>query len=294
MLVSVPGLPTPPATGRAPSRQARLQPELTERLDRWHQALAVLGVLLLHLLLFVWLMQGSRPSRMTEAEADLIVVLDTSLAPSVAAKSAPPMPQAPARPQAAAKPLPAPAPAPPPEITPPPIEQPKSSLPEPAPKPEDVQLPAPEPTPAPQMPANRPAAETIAPISDFTSPPSESPADRDNSPDTATARTTTNPSASAIEQRWQAELLRHLDRHLRYPQQARNLRHQGTVLVRFRIDHDGHLHAIALERGSAHDSLNKEALAVLQRAQPLPAPPPELAQADSDVVLPITFRLRRR
>lgn len=125
-------------------------------------------------------------------------------------------------------------------------------------------------------------------------------------PATAIASTPTAPAApqpaAAIDltgvqsgplNEWQITLLRHLHKHLRYPLQARRRHQQGVTLVRFVIDRGGRLHSALLEDSSGHDLLDEEALAVLARAQPLPPPPASVAGTSIEIVVPISYRLRR-
>jgi TonB family protein len=50
--------------------------------------------------------------------------------------------------------------------------------------------------------------------------------------------------------------------------------------------------AAVVVRSSGHDDLDQEALAWIQRAQPLPRPPPEVATDPIELVVPLRFELR--
>jgi periplasmic protein TonB len=105
-----------------------------------------------------------------------------------------------------------------------------------------------------------------------------------------------SPGKSAISARvqasWQKALVDHLNRYKRYPEAARVTGAQGTVVVGFRIDRSGHLLTASIARTSGSAALDEEALAVLRRASPLPAPPNDIAGTMLDLTLPIQFRIR--
>lgn len=98
----------------------------------------------------------------------------------------------------------------------------------------------------------------------------------------------------AAEAAWQSRLLGHLEGFRRYPTRALRQRHEGVTYLRFSVDRHGRVGAVRLERGSGSDLLDAEALEVMRRAQPVPAPPPEIEGDPVEVVVPVQFRLRRR
>ena len=100
------------------------------------------------------------------------------------------------------------------------------------------------------------------------------------------------PSASAAPASWQSRVLSHLAHFKRYPGDARQRRRAGAAWVRFQVDRDGNLLASELVTSSGTVLLDREALQVLQRAQPLPAPPDNvLHQGTVTVTLPVSFKL---
>jgi protein TonB len=92
---------------------------------------------------------------------------------------------------------------------------------------------------------------------------------------------------------FQELLMAHLERHKRYPAAARRQMQQGVVQVAFTMDRGGHVQAVRLARSSGYSILDDEALAVLRRADPLPALPPDRG-ASADFVVPISFSLQQR
>jgi protein TonB len=104
------------------------------------------------------------------------------------------------------------------------------------------------------------------------------------------------PSAASIagaRANWQSKLVGWLARYKRYPRLAQEQHQQGTALLRFSMDRQGRVLSAQLARGSGFSLLDDEAMALIQRAQPLPAPPPELAGERLELVIPIEFSLLR-
>lgn len=100
------------------------------------------------------------------------------------------------------------------------------------------------------------------------------------------------PSTSAVPASWQSRVLGHLGHFKRYPGDARQRKRAGAAWVRFQVDRDGKLLASELVTSSGTVLLDREALQVLQRAQPLPAPPVTLLrQGTVTVTLPVSFKL---
>jgi protein TonB len=69
-------------------------------------------------------------------------------------------------------------------------------------------------------------------------------------------------------------------------------RQEGTPLVRIVIDRAGRVLSVRLEQGSGHELLDAEALALVERAQPLPPLPDDVTAATVEVVVPVNFRVR--
>lgn len=99
---------------------------------------------------------------------------------------------------------------------------------------------------------------------------------------------------AATAQTWQGRLLAHLERHKRYPAEARARRLQGVAVIRFTMDRQGRVLSAAMERSSGHAALDREALALLQRAQPLPQPPAATPGERITLTVPVEFFTRGR
>ena len=61
------------------------------------------------------------------------------------------------------------------------------------------------------------------------------------------------------------------------------------VSLAFTVDRKGNVVSSRVEKSSGSSALDDEALAMIKRAAPLPALPPEVADADLTLVLPIRF-----
>jgi periplasmic protein TonB len=86
---------------------------------------------------------------------------------------------------------------------------------------------------------------------------------------------------------WKSLLLARLERSKRYPAQARG--DHGVSLLAFSIDRQGGVHRARIARSSGSALLDEETLALLQRALPLPSPPPQMRGAQIAVTVPIRY-----
>lgn len=127
--------------------------------------------------------------------------------------------------------------------------------------------------PAPRPAQNQtPAPETTAPVA-RPAPPA--------------------PRASTAPQDWRNRLLAHLDSKKRYPPAAQRLRQEGVAYLRFTMDRSGRVLSSRIDRSSGRPLLDREALAMLGRAQPLPPPPDDVPGATLELVTPVEFFLPR-
>ncbi|WP_299939544.1 energy transducer TonB [uncultured Microbulbifer sp.] len=91
---------------------------------------------------------------------------------------------------------------------------------------------------------------------------------------------------------WQNRLQVHLERRKRYPRRARVRRQQGTPWVRFTMDRQGKVLAVKLHRASGVATLDREVVALVRRAEPLPRPPEEVVGDPLTMVVPVDFFIR--
>ncbi|SDW82288.1 energy transducer TonB [Thiocapsa roseopersicina] len=92
--------------------------------------------------------------------------------------------------------------------------------------------------------------------------------------------------------RYYTELAAWLERHKRYPSQARKMRQEGIVRVRFVIDRSGKVISHRIETSSGHTALDHAASELLRRASPMPAIPASMGRSRLEIVVPIAYRLR--
>ncbi|NTX79913.1 energy transducer TonB [Serratia proteamaculans] len=91
---------------------------------------------------------------------------------------------------------------------------------------------------------------------------------------------------------WESRVKGMLNRIKRYPPDAQRRRRSGMPQVSFSVDAQGRVFDLTLHAPSGTASLDREALAVVMRAQPLPPPPVEmLRQGKVQVTMPIDFNL---
>lgn len=91
---------------------------------------------------------------------------------------------------------------------------------------------------------------------------------------------------------FQRALQRHLIRHMRYPLAARARKEEGVVYVRVAMDRRGYVLSAKVQDASNFPQLDEEGVAVVTRAQPLPAPPEAVAGETLDLIIPVTFSLK--
>jgi protein TonB len=89
---------------------------------------------------------------------------------------------------------------------------------------------------------------------------------------------------------WRSQIVTILEHNKRYPPEARSRGEQGVTKLAFSIDQAGHLLSSRIVASSGSAALDAETLALVQRAQPFPPPPPELA--GSELTVPLRFNIR--
>ena len=102
----------------------------------------------------------------------------------------------------------------------------------------------------------------------------------------------TGESARRMRATWQKELVAHLDRHKRYP--AQRSEKSAEILVGFALDRMGHVLSTSIVKGSGDAAFDAAALAMVRRSDPVPAPPPLVADEGLNFTLPVIFRVKGR
>jgi protein TonB len=88
-----------------------------------------------------------------------------------------------------------------------------------------------------------------------------------------------------------SRVLAQLNRFKQYPRAARQARIEGVVMLHFVMDAEGRVQSAEIAKSSGRPVLDAEALALIRRAQPLPAIPPEFPTRTLDAVVPVAFSL---
>jgi len=168
-------------------------------------------------------------------------------------------------------------------------EEPKIEKPKEKPKKEKVEKPKPKPKPEPepelvqkptQPVVQQQAAKPAAPVQPSAAPAAPSAAD--------VAR------VSAAKATWRGILEAHLKRFHKYPRSAERHNIEGTVLLRFRMTRDGKVLSYSVERTSEHEVLDEAALAMIERAQPLPPLPDDVPGESIEIIIPANFNMPDR
>ena len=170
-----------------------------------------------------------------------------------------------------------------------------------------VPLPAPKPLPTPKppepkplrKPAPKPVQKPTILKEELPVAPSEAELSAAPKPvpvqaaPTATAAPSPSPAVSAAAKAsFEATLLAHLEKHKRYPPEARMRRHQGVSYLHFTMDRQGKVLSYRLYRSSGSQHLDEEVLALIVRAQPLPPIPDDRPESTLEFVVPIQFTIR--
>jgi periplasmic protein TonB len=100
----------------------------------------------------------------------------------------------------------------------------------------------------------------------------------------------TGETAQKVRATWQKELIAHLDKHKRYP--AERTLKSAEILVGFALDRMGHVLSASIVKGSGDDAFDQAALAMVRRSDPVPPPPPLVADEGLNFTLPVIFRVK--
>jgi protein TonB len=175
------------------------------------------------------------------------------------------------------------------------LSNPPTELPPGPPEPES------EKTPPPKEETKPPEEMAVVALPEPEPPKPEPPAEERQAtalPSTV-AVATPAPSAAGAEvvpsvtvRRWESALVAHIERFKRYPAEARARGDRGYAKVAFRIDRDGRVLESRIVESSGSPDLDRESLAMLIRAQPMPRPPGEVQTVDLAFVVPVRFNFK--
>ena len=137
-----------------------------------------------------------------------------------------------------------------------------------------VTAPPPEVTVATVVPPPMTAQQAIAPVAPV--PPAATPTGTGEGRDSFLGR-----------------LLAQLNRFKQYPRSAKTAGIEGVVMLHFVMGAQGNVISYEIAKSSGRPILDAEALALIQRAQPLPALPADFPTRTLDAIVPIAFALKR-
>ena len=100
----------------------------------------------------------------------------------------------------------------------------------------------------------------------------------------------TGESARRERVTWQKELAAHLDKFKHYP--SDRVMKRAEVVVSFVLDRVGHVLSKRVIKGSGDASFDAAALDMLQRSDPVPPPPPLVADDGLTFSLPVIFHVK--
>ena len=100
----------------------------------------------------------------------------------------------------------------------------------------------------------------------------------------------TGDSARRVRTTWEKELVAHLDKYKRYPSDRANK--GADIVLSFDLDRTGHILATRIAKSSGDKSFDEAALTMMKRADPVPPPPPLVADDGLTFTLPVNFHAR--
>lgn len=188
---------------------------------------------------------------------------------------------------------PEPPPPAPPEPTPPPPEVVK---PQPKPLAKPVVKPLPTPVvekhePMPQQPVTAPPPEVIAVAPKVDTPPPVQtvpvPVKHEPPPPPAPSQADMDDARNQYgNSLWGA-----ISKQKKYPKIAQMRGWEGEVIVELQLDGNGKLKSKRIAQSSGHETLDKQALEMVEKAMPFPLPPEVLRNNSFTITVPVPFKL---
>lgn len=186
----------------------------------------------------------------------------------------------------------------PPQPEPEPVPEPPKPkvIPKPLPKhPPKPRIETPSPVPEPQVPQTRDEpAEPPPPAVIAAEPAPEAPAKFTAPPPPPEPPKQVGPTEddiNAARNRYGNILQREIAKHKQYPRVAQMRGWQGETLVEITIDGGGSVLSSKIHASSGHDVLDNQALEMVKKASPFPAPPSVLQGRTFTILVPVSFRL---
>jgi periplasmic protein TonB len=139
-----------------------------------------------------------------------------------------------------------------------------------------------------------PTVETVASVASAASEETATPSieKAPEAPTSVAPALGTGESMQRARVTWQKELAAHFDKYKRYP--ADRATQSAEVVISFVLDRVGHVLSTRIVKGSGDPSFDTAAIAMLQRADPVPPPPPLVADDGLTFTLPVVFHVKGR
>ncbi len=99
-------------------------------------------------------------------------------------------------------------------------------------------------------------------------------------------------SKRRVRASWQRELVAYFDRHKRYPKDRDT--QKAEIVVGFVLDRKGHILSVNIVKSSGDAAFDEAALSMMKRSDPVPPPPPLIADESLNFTLPVQFRPQGR
>ncbi len=84
---------------------------------------------------------------------------------------------------------------------------------------------------------------------------------------------------------------RAIAKHKQYPKIAAMRGWQGECLLDLKLDGNGNVLSASVKESSGHEALDKQALEMVHKASPFPAPPDALRGRSFNITVPVSFKL---
>jgi protein TonB len=185
--------------------------------------------------------------------------------------------------------------APTPPVERPVVEAPPEQKIEPTPPPPEPAEVEPEPSkPLPEKPAPKPVRPEVKrnPSETPPAPRTTAPPRADRRAAAASSAASAGAAAAAALPGYRDRLAAHLQRYKQYPSEARSAGQQGVAMLSFTVSRSGQVLGSRLAGSSGVAALDAETMAMIRRAQPLPAFPPEMTQGSLSFTVPVRFSIR--
>ncbi len=97
----------------------------------------------------------------------------------------------------------------------------------------------------------------------------------------------TGKNLQRVKATWVKKLVAHLDKHLIYPEERDNK--AAKITLGLELDRMGHVVAASIVEGSGDPAFDRAALAMVRRSDPVPTPPPAVADEGLKFTMPVIF-----